>query len=120
MGVGMRLNKHYGDQLLKGLLNLMASEGFLSIDPIEVRQPIQSHVGEVAYLNASCAGLFVPALGHCQMVEKDSVVGHIVDPLSGQKLDEIKAPISGILFTLRAYPIVYEGSLLGRIFGENG
>lgn len=120
MGVGMRLNKPYGHQLLQGILNLMAHQGFLSIEPLEVRTPIQSHVGEVAYLNASCPGLFVPALEHCQMIKKDSIVGHIVDPLSGQTLDEVVAPIGGILFTLRAYPIVYEGSLVGRIFGENG
>lgn len=120
MGVGMRLTQSYGKQLLDGILNLMAHQGFLSIDPFEVRDPIQSHVGEVAYLNASCPGLFVPALEHCQMIKKGSVVGHIVDPLSGQTLDEVTAPIGGILFTLRAYPIVYEGSLVGRIFGENG
>lgn len=120
MGVGMRLNKPYGHQLLDGILNLMAHEGFLAIEPLEVRMPIQSHVGEVAYLNASCPGLFVPALEHCQMILKGDVVGHIVDPLSGRTLDEVVAPIGGILFTLRAYPIVYEGSLVGRIFGENG
>lgn len=119
MGVGMRLNKPYGHQLLDGILNLMACEGFLSIEPLDVRMPIQSHVGEVAYLNASCPGLFVPALEHCQMISKGDVVGHIVDPLSGKRLDEVIAPIGGILFTLRAYPIVYEGSLVGRIFGEN-
>ena len=120
MGVGMRLGKAYGHQLLDGILNLMAHEGFLDIEPSDVRFPIQSHVGEVAYLNASCPGLFVPSIEHCQMIEKGSLVGHIVAPLSRKTLDEVVAPIGGILFTLRAYPIVYEGSLVGRIFGENG
>ncbi|MCK9373684.1 MAG: M14 family metallopeptidase [Sulfuricurvum sp.] len=118
MGVGMRLSKMYGLQLLDGLLNLMACEGFLSINPLDVRMPIQSHVGEVAYLNASQPGLFVSAIEHCQIIEEGSIVGHIVDPLSGERLDEVIAPIAGVLFTLRAYPIVYEGSLVGRIFGE--
>lgn len=119
MGVGMRLGMAYGHQLLDGLLNLMAHEGILDIEPLKVRFPIQSHVGEVAYLNAACPGLFVPAIEHCQVIEKGSVVGHIVSALSGEVLDEVIAPIAGILFTIRAYPIVYEGSLLGRIFGEN-
>lgn len=118
MGVGMRLGKAYGHQLLDGLLNLMAHEGILDIDPLDVRFPIQSHVGEVAYLNASSPGLFVPAMEHCQVIKKGSLVGHIVSPLSGEILDDVIAPIGGILFTIRAYPIVYEGSLLGRIFGE--
>lgn len=118
MGVGMRLGKAYGHQLLEGLLNLMAYEGILDIEPLPVRFPIQSHVGEVAYLNATCPGLFVPVIDHCQVIEKGSVVGHIVSALSGEVLDVVIAPIAGILFTIRAYPIVYEGSLLGRIFGE--
>ena len=118
MGVGMRLGKAYGHQLLDGLLNLMAHEGILDIEPLAVRMPIQSHVGEVAYLNAACPGLFVPAIEHCQVIEKGSVVGHIVSALSGEVMDEVIAPISGMLFTIRAYPIVYEGSLLGRIFGK--
>ncbi|OYZ59313.1 MAG: succinylglutamate desuccinylase [Sulfuricurvum sp. 24-42-5] len=118
MGVGMRLGMAYGHQLLDGLLNLMAHEGILDIEPLKVRFPIQSHVGEVAYLNAACPGLFVPVIEHCQVIEKGSVVGHIVSALSGEVLDEVIAPIAGILFTIRAYPIVYEGSLLGRIFGE--
>ncbi|MCL4430741.1 MAG: M14 family metallopeptidase [Epsilonproteobacteria bacterium] len=118
MGVGMRLGKTYGHQLLDGLLNLMAHEGILDIEPLKVRFPIQSHVGEVAYLNAACPGLFVPVIDHCQIIEKGSLVGHIVSALSGEVLDEVIAPIAGILFTIRAYPIVYEGSLVGRIFGE--
>jgi len=118
MGVGMRLGKAYGHQLLDGLLNLMAHEGILDIDPIDVRFPMQSHEGEVAYLNATCPGLFVPVIDHCQIIEKGSVVGHIVSALSGEIMDEVIAPIGGMLFTIRAYPIVYEGSLLGRIFGE--
>ena len=118
MGVGMRLGKAYGHQLLDGLLNLMAHEGILDIEPLNVRFPMQSHEGEVAYLNAACPGLFVPVIEHCQIIEKGSVVGHIVSALSGEIMDEVIAPIAGMLFTIRAYPIVYEGSLLGRIFGE--
>lgn len=117
MGVGMRLGKEYGHQLLDGILNLMACEGFLDIEPLNVRFPMQSHVGEVAYLNACCPGLFVPAIDHCQVIEKGTIVGYIVDPLSGVRHAEVVAPIGGILFTIRAYPVVYEGSLLGRIFG---
>lgn len=118
MGVGMRLGKAYGQQLLDGVLNLMAHEGILNIEPLDVRFPMQSHEGEVAYLNAACPGLFVPVIEHCQIIEKGSVVGHIVSALTGEVMDEVIAPIGGMLFTIRAYPIVYEGSLLGRIFGE--
>ena len=44
-------------------------------------------------------------------------MGKIVDPLTGSVLEEVKAPITGKVFTRREYPIVYSGSLLNRILG---
>lgn len=119
MGVGMRLTRVYGRQLLKGLLNLMHNEGIIVLDePIEVREPFSSEVGEVHYINAPAAGLFVHAIAHCDRVSRNEHIGDIVDPLSGTVVTPVYAPNSGILFTLREFPVVYEGSLLARIFGE--
>lgn len=35
--------------------------------------------------------------------------------MRGEVLDEVKAPADGMLFTIREYPVVDEGSLMGRI-----
>lgn len=119
MGVGMRITQEYGRQLLDGLLHLLASEGFIDFIPPSVRTPIDSEGGEVAYLNAESCGIFVPVFEHCQMIHKGDLLGRILDPLTGIVKQEVLAPIDGLLFTLRDYPVVYEGSLLARIFGEN-
>lgn len=119
MGVGMRLTKEYGNQLLDGILNLMDKEGIISLEEkIDVKEPFSSEIGEVFYLNAPRSGLFVPSLDHCAKIKKGDKIGDIVDPLSGDILSVLIAPNDGILFTLREYPVVYEGSLLARIFGE--
>lgn len=120
MGVGMRLTKEYGIQLLNGILNLMKKEGIIITDEeFEAREPFSSEVGDVFYLNAPKSGLFVPELDHCEIIKKDDKIGSIVNPIDGSVLAEIISPSSGILFTLREYPVVYEGSLLARIFGGN-
>ena len=120
MGVGMRLTKAYGRQLLRGILNLMQREGIIeTAAEFKVREPFTSEIGEVFYINAPAAGLFVPALDHCEEIVKGQWIGDIVDPLSGTVREPIFAPSGGILFTLREYPVVYEGSLLARIFGES-
>jgi hypothetical protein len=120
MGVGMRLTKEYGVQLLNGILNLMKEEGIIVTDEeFESRKPFLSEVGEVFYLNSPTSGLFVPALSHCAVISKNEKIGTIVNPIDGKILDTIYAPNAGILFTLREYPVVYEGSLLARIFGNN-
>ena len=120
MGVGMRLTKAYGRQLLVGILNLMKSEGIIeTVADYNVREPFTSEVGDVYYLNAPAGGLFVPALDHCDLITEGQWIGDIVDPLSGTVRASIHAPHGGILFTLREYPVVYEGSLLARIFGAS-
>lgn len=120
MGVGMRLTKAYGRQLLTGILNLMRNEGIIDVPtPFTVRDPFSSEVGEVHYINASESGLFVPVLDHCEVIEAGQWIGDIVDPLTGTVRAPIHAPSGGILFTLREYPVVYEGSLIARIFGAS-
>ncbi|RXJ65829.1 succinylglutamate desuccinylase [Halarcobacter ebronensis] len=119
MGVGMRLTKEYGEQLLIGILNLLKKQKMINTkQDFEVREPFSSEIGDVYYINAPTSGLFVPSLDHCEIIKKGDKIGEIVSPLTGEILSELFAPNCGILFTLREYPVVYEGSLLARIFGE--
>ena len=119
MGVGMRLTLEYGNNLVDGIFNLMKKLGIWAGETGPVKRPMISMDPEdVSYLNASASGLFVPTVKHGTMLKQDDIIGRIVDPLRGKVLDEVKAPISGMLFTIRDYPIVDEGSLMGRILGE--
>ncbi len=117
MGVGMRLTRSYGEQLLQGILSLMASMDMWS-GPVEpVSEPIISHDGAVAFVNASQPGIFVPAAEHAVDVERGQELGVVVDPLTGEVRERLVSPATGLLFTLREYPVVYEGSLIARILG---
>lgn len=116
MGVGMRISQNYGDQMVDGLFSLMKHMGIWSGEVKEPRKPIVStDWQDVYYLNASTGGLFIPRVKHWEMLQSGDVIGEIVDPLRGKVLDTVVAPGDGILFTLRDYPVVDEGSLLGRV-----
>ncbi len=116
MGVGMRITKAYGDQLVDGIFSLMKHLGIWTGDVNPVKMPILSENPEdVYYLNASVGGIFIPSASHGQKLNKDDLIGQIVDPLSGKILDDIYAPTDGFLFTIREYPVVNEGSLIGRL-----
>ncbi|MEE1027471.1 MAG: succinylglutamate desuccinylase, partial [Agathobacter sp.] len=54
-------------------------------------------------------------VSHGAYLDKGELIGRLINPLSGQVLDEVTAPIDGFLFTIRDYPVVDEGSLIGRI-----
>ena len=119
MGVGMRISQDYGNQMVDGIFSLMKSMGMWSGETRLPRKPIIStDWQDVSYLNASTGGLFIPRVSHWQVLKAGELIGEIVDPLQGVVLDQVKAPVNGVLFTLRDYPVVDEGSLLGRMLPE--
>lgn len=120
MGVGLRITEDYGNRLVDGILNTMKYSGMLTDDVPNVKQPIISLDKNVNFLNAKYAGLFLPSTYHDNFVEKGMLIGQIVNPLNGEILDNIYSPCDGLLFTLREYPLVNEGSLIGRILEYNG
>lgn len=116
MGVGMRITQSYGDQLVDGILNVMNDIGMWTGEVKQVRKPIVSKNPEdVYYLNAEKSGVFIPAVRHWEYLDEGDLIGRVVDPLSGEVLSEVKSPTDGILFTIREFPIVDEGSLMGRL-----
>lgn len=115
MGVGMRLTPSYGDRLCDGIFNAMMHLGMMKIQKLSIKKPIISTDGQVHFLNASCSGLFVPLAHHENLVHKGDLIGRIVSPLDGTVKSEVLSPCDGLLFTLREYPIVNEGNLLGRL-----
>ncbi len=120
-GVGMRITKNYCDQLTNGLFNTMYELGIWKQKPEEIREPIVSSNEEaVVFFNAPKAGIFVPVAKHWTRLKKGDMVGRIVNPLSGEIVSEVKTPEEGILFTIREYPVVDEGSLLGRLLKTEG
>lgn len=115
MGVGMRITKSYCDQLTEGLFCLMKKMGIWQGDTIFPREPIISEDGKVSFLNAAVSGIWVKEKEHGMQVQAGEWIGSIVNPLTGEETDHVVAPVDGLLFTIREYPVVDEGSLIARI-----
>jgi predicted deacylase len=75
---------------------------------------------EVIFLNARRSGMFMKTKSHGSHVKKGETVGYVFDPFEGQVLEYVNAEKSGLLFTIRDYPLVDEGSLMGRILVGGG
>jgi len=118
MGVGMRVTPDFAEQMVTGILHaareLGALDPALELEPA-THVPLVADDGNVHYLNAETSGLFAPAVAHWNAVRKGDLLGTVVSPLRGNVLSEVRSPVDGVLFTLREYPLVYEGSLLARI-----
>ncbi|GHV13423.1 hypothetical protein AGMMS49938_07970 [Fibrobacterales bacterium] len=141
MGIGMRITREYGERLVQGIFNLMQSmemwsgENDSNIANSEelnktlsnktrnsseptIANSILSTNGEVHFMNADASGIIIPSALHSSFVVEGERLCQIVDPFEGKVLQDILSPVDGFLFTLRTYPIVYEGSLIARIYEE--
>lgn len=118
MGVGMRITKEYCMQLVDGIFRLMCELGIWKGEAPAVREPIVSRDGHVSLVNAEASGIFVSSVEHWQRVKKGDHLGDIVNPATGEILHAVQADVTGRVFTLREYPVVYSGSLIARVLEE--
>lgn len=120
MGVGMRITQEYGEQLFQGIVHLMRKMGIWDGEDFAVREPVvSSEAKDVCFLNAATSGIFLKDKNHGEMLQRGELIGVIVNPMSGETVDRIESPVDGWLFTIREYPVVSEGSLIGRILSKN-
>lgn len=122
MGLGMRISRKYGNQVTDGIFNLMKELGIWSGEVKQTQFPVISTDGEVEFIRADQTGVFLPGIEHNHYVRKGDFIGQIVNTFTGEMKQEIRAKKDGLVFTLREYPMVYEGALIARILTdiENG
>ena len=120
LGVGQRINHSMCRELVAGIFNLMREMGVWHGPATKQSfpEPKVCKGDVVSFLNADTSGVFLTELRTGVNVKKGDILGTIVDPLAGKVLSEVRTPTDGFLFTIRAYPIVYEGSLMARIFNK--
>ena len=118
LGVGQRINHKMCNRLTLGIFNLMKDMGMWKgeVDQSLISKPIVCKGDSVEFLNAATSGIFLTELKCGVVVAEGEEIGQIVEPMTGEVLSSVVSPVEGYMFTIRAYPIVYEGSLMARIF----
>lgn len=117
MGAGSRITKEYGDRILDGIFSLMSHLGIWSGKVGDVSNPIVSSDGEVTYIHCNKSGVFMPSVNHWIGICEGDHIGDVLNVFTGEIEEEIFSPVSGMVFTLREYPVVSAGSLIARILG---
>lgn len=118
-GVGLRLDLDYCRLVFASLIRLALSLGVVS-GP----EPEATAIAQVVFarqihpVHCLRAGLFVPVARLGSRVEAGALLGQVLDPLQGELLEEVRSVQPGLLCTLRAHPLVFEGSLAARVAGS--
>ncbi|HBH94241.1 MAG TPA: succinylglutamate desuccinylase [Ruminococcaceae bacterium] len=117
MGEGMKIVKEYGDRILEGIFALMSELGIWTGEVGQVSNPIVSSDGEVTFIHCNKSGVFMPSVENWIGICKGDHLGDVLNVFTGEIEEEIFSPVSGMVFTMREYPVVSEGSLIVRVLG---
>lgn len=118
MGLGIRINQEYGNQIVDGILKLMSEMGMWTGPVPHTQAPVVSSDGEVEFIRSDRQGIFLPSIEHNHYARPGQCVGILVNPYTGETYKEICTQKGGLIFTLRVNPMVYEGSLIARVLSE--
>lgn len=118
MGSGMRVSERMGIALVEGVLRLLADLGVWSGPTVTMTDPTVTDGSNVHKLVAERSGLFLPRVAHESRVSRGQTIGIVADPLAGETVEEVPSPCDGLLFSLRAYPMVYPGAPVARILED--
>lgn len=119
-GICLRIHPAKGDQIFRGMLNLLHKTGILNITPDSAKEPKLVQPEDVSMVQAHHAGLFIKEAEAGQTLKEGERLGKIIDPVKGSVLKEIVSPCSGLLFTVREHPLAHKGSPLARIAKTKG
>lgn len=115
-GIGLRIMLDDCERLFHGIVAFLYATGVLV--GVAQSSPIAARLAEadnVVFMNADAAGIFIPKIRIGSDVLAGTVIGTIIDPISGDAKAEVTTPSAGYLFTLRSHPLVYPGSLIARV-----
>jgi len=118
-GSARSLNRPQCEVLFQGIVNFMVAEKILKDNKTirhEKNNKSQFYAtkDEIPVL-ANSAGMFLKEIKVGATVHTGQQIGETLDIFSGKRLEKIKAPVDGLIVTLRQYPIVYEKEPLAII-----
>lgn len=117
-GRGITLDTSHSTTLADGLSRLLAH---LGVGPARAGGKTIADVtrADIEAHRTPCGGFFVPEVRVGDRVEAGHLLGRVQNPIGGEHISEIRAGRRGVVFTVRAYPMVHAQELLVRIAGTS-
>ncbi len=117
IGESLHITADSGNWLCEGILRLVEELGGWKSSSIALPTPRVVHDDDVISVTSEAPGVFLPHVEHGSVVRRGDLLGVVADPLGADILREVLAPVGGLVFSLRAQPIVYPGTMVARILG---
>lgn len=112
-----RINQEYCNKIVDGLFILMKDMGIWKGEISEKKEISVTYDDDITYINAESSGIYIPSVQVYDYVKEGDELGTIVNVITGSVEEIVIATGTGMVCSLRAYPVIEEGSLIARIVG---
>lgn len=119
-GTGNRLTHGVGRDLTDGVISMLAALGIISDDVLPfhwagLSRPVRVSDDAVLRIRADRGGLFLPEGNVWTEVKEGGALGAVIDPATGEVLEQVTSPAAGRLLAVREHPVVFPGSMVARL-----
>lgn len=101
--------------MVEAIIAFMARVGVLNIEVGEPRPSVLVDAREMVTVKAPAAGIFYRIFSAHDRVDAGTVLARIIDPLYGNVITDIVAPVSGEIFFAHSKPLALQSTPLFKI-----
>jgi len=105
-------------KVVDGIFCKMKEMGIWTGEAIEIpaqEAPCVRTQQDMCRITCTKPGMYVSEYRLGEWVKRGESLGKIIDALSGEMVEEVLAPASGLVFSQRSYSAVYPGTLIARL-----
>ncbi len=110
-----RVDKRSAKEAMRGILTFMNKQGILQYHGHDGYVSLVVKDGDMVPVRTGRAGLFDPLVTVGTEVERGQILARIIDAYEGEVIEELLAPVDGIVFFMHGEPLTYSNTAVFKL-----
>ena len=113
--VTTRVDKKGAGEAIRGILTFMNKQGILEYHGHDGYHSCVVRDVDMVSVRTGKAGLFDPSVEVGAEVEQGQILARIIDAYEGEVMEELRAPVDGIVFFMHGEPLTYSNTAVFKL-----
>lgn len=113
--VTTRVDKKSAGEAIRGILTFLNKQGILEYHGHDGYRSCVVRDVDMVSVRTGKAGLFDPSVEVGAEVEQGQILARIIDAYEGEVMEELRAPVDGIVFFMHGEPLTYSNTAVFKL-----
>ena len=110
-----RVDKNSAGEAIRGILTFMHKQGIIEYHGHDGYQSCVVRDVDMVSVRTTAAGLFDSLVSVGVEVERGQILARIIDAYEGEVMEELTAPVDGIVFFMHGEPLTYSNTAVFKL-----